>query len=201
MMPPGHVAVTWGVARAFQTNNPKLANLDYRLLGLCALAPDLIDKPLAILVFTEAHTSQLIAHSLLMSAAILVVALLWQRRAIPYLLAFSAHLVADRMWNHTESFWWPFYGWNAFWQFKLMNTPETMVAVYWDIVTRYPQVWVVELFAVLYLLWFAFSNRLYVWPTLRTFLFTGRLAADSLPSAGLSAKSPPNLSPDVETTA
>jgi hypothetical protein len=108
MMPPGHVAITWGVARAYPDKIiQNWLNLDYRLLGLCALAPDIIDKPLAILVFTEAHTSQLVAHSLLLSVPFWWLRCYGSSRAIPYLLAFSAHLIADRMWNHTESFWWP----------------------------------------------------------------------------------------------
>ncbi len=51
MMPPGHIATTWGVAALTQQHNPQLACLDYRLLAICALLPDLIDKPLAILIF------------------------------------------------------------------------------------------------------------------------------------------------------
>jgi len=179
MMPPGHVATTWGVAAVLQQNNPHLARLDYRLLAICALLPDLIDKPLAILVFTEAHTSQLMTHSLLFNGALLLVTLLWWRPALPYVLAFNAHLVLDRMWHHTESFWWPIFGWNTFWEYKFMNTPEAMVTVYWDIVTHYPQVWVVEIIAVSLLLWFVFHNRLYYWPMLKIFLLTGHLPQDN----------------------
>jgi hypothetical protein len=175
MMPPGHVAVTWGVASLLQRNNPGLARLDYRLLGLCALAPDLIDKPLAILVFTGAHTSQLITHSLLFNVVLLALALLWWRRALPYVLAFSSHLVADRMWHHTESFWWPLFGWNNFWEYKVMNTAGAMLSVYWDIVTRYPQVWAVEAIAIGFFVWFAAANKLYLWPVLAKFILTGRL--------------------------
>jgi hypothetical protein len=175
MMPPGHVAVTWGIANAIQNNNPKLAHLDYRLLAVCALLPDFIDKPLAILVFTQAETSQLIAHSLLFNAILLMGALLYWRRALPYILAFNAHLVLDRMWRHTESFWWPLFGWNVFWQFKPMNTPETMFNVYIDIITRYPEVWVIELMALAILTWFIVRHRLYRWRCLKCFVLTGQV--------------------------
>ena len=175
MMPPGHVATTWGVATLIQQNNPRLAGLDYRLLAICALLPDLIDKPLAILVFTEAHTSQLIAHSLSFNLILLVLTLLFWRKAVPYVLAFNAHVLLDRMWYHSESFWWPFFGWNTFWQYKFMNTPEAMVNVYLDIVTRYPQVWVIELIAAGVLLWFAFRHRLFWGPRLKRFILTGRV--------------------------
>jgi len=175
MMPPGHVAATWGVATLLQQSNSRLARLDYRLLAISALLPDLIDKPLAILVFTSAQSSQLIAHSLLPNLLLLIVTLLWRRRALPYVLAFNAHLLADRMWNHTESFWWPLFGWDVFWRYKPMNSAETMLNVYLDIVTRYPQVWVVEIIALIFLLWFVFRQQLYRWSVLKRFLLTGRI--------------------------
>jgi hypothetical protein len=179
MMPPGHLAATWGVAALTQQNNPRLARLDYRLLCLSALAPDLIDKPLAVLVFTEAHTSQLVAHSLFFNLVLLLAALLLWRPALPYALAFNGHLLADRVWNHAESFWWPFFGWQTFWQYRFMNTPQVMVEVYWEIVTRYPQVWVVELIALAYLAWFACRFRLYHPTNLKHLLFTGQLGLRS----------------------
>lgn len=174
-MPPGHVAATWGVASLLQANNPNLARLDYRLLALSALAADFIDKPLALFVFTEASTSQLIAHSLVPNLILLALSLLFWPKALPYVLAFSLHLVADRMWHHTESFWWPFFGWDVFWIFKPMNTPETMLNIYLDIITRYPQVWVVEIVAVLLLIGFAFRYQLHRWTCLKHFILTGNI--------------------------
>ena len=96
-MPLGHVAATWGVAVGLQQNYPRLARLDFRLLALSALAADLIDKPLALSLFTEAQTSQLMAHSLLLNLALLLLSLLFRPRALPYVLAFTFHLAADRM--------------------------------------------------------------------------------------------------------
>ena len=61
-----------------------------------------------------------------------------------------------------------------------MNTPEAMVSVYWDIVTRYPQVWVVEIFAGLFLAWFAYRYRLYWWPVLKYFIFTGHILPNAV---------------------
>lgn len=174
-MPPGHIAATWGVAALLQQNHSRLARLDYRLLAVAALAPDLLDKPLAVLVFTQAHTSQLIAHSLVPHLALLVMALLLWRKLLPYALAFNGHLLADRMWHHTESFWWPFFGPTTFWEYKFMNTPQAMARVYLDIVTRYPQVWVVELAGLLVLVWFGYRFRLYRRARLSHFCRTGRV--------------------------
>jgi hypothetical protein len=54
-----------------------------------------------------------------------------------------------------------------------MNTPAAMASVYWEIVTRYPQVWVVELLALGYLLSFVARHRLYLWRQLMAFLCSG----------------------------
>ncbi len=195
MMPPGHVAATWGVAGLLAKNNPGLlARLDYRLLAAAALLPDLLDKPLAILVFTDSHSSQNVGHSLLLHGLALVVTLLAWRRAVPYVLAFNGHLLADRMWHHTETFWWPFYGFDVFWQYKPMNTPGQMLDVYLDILTRYPQVWLVELIALGLLAWLGYRYNLYHWPALRTFILTGRTVANRTlpPAPGLLPKIPKN---------
>ena len=175
MMPPGHVAATWGLATLLQKYNPRLSCLDYRLLALSAMAPDLIDKPLALFVFTNAYTSQLVAHSLFFNLALLISTLIFWRQGLPYVLAGNAHLIADRMWRHTESFWWPLFGWDKFWEYKFMNTPEAMVNVYLDIITRYPRVWVIEMIALLFLLWFGWRHRLYHPLALKQFVRTGQV--------------------------
>lgn len=180
MMPPGHIATTWCVTVLCQQNNPRLAGLDYRLLALSALGADIVDKPLALFIFTEAETSQLIAHSLFFNLGLLILTLLLWRKALPYILAFSAHLIFDRVWHHTESFWWPLFGWDVFWVFRPMNTPESMLAVYLEIITRYPQVWVIELLALAFLVWFGYRCRLYHWSALKQFVLSGRVGATAL---------------------
>lgn len=175
MMPPGHIAATWGVAALYQQNNPRLAGLDYRLLALSAMLPDFLDKPLALLIFTHSNSTQNIAHSFLFHAIVLTITLLYWRRALPYTLAFNAHLLADHMWYHTETFWWPLFGWITFWGYKPMNTPGEMLNVYLDIIGRYPHVWVVEVIALLVLGWFGCYNRLYHWSNLKVFIETGQV--------------------------
>ena len=170
MMPPGHVAVTLGVATLHPTYK-----LDYRLLVVAALLPDLIDKPLALFVFTASDSAQNISHALLPNLVIFLAALLWRPGWLPYVLAFNAHLLLDRMWHHTETFWWPIFGWTTFWAFKPMNTPETMLAVYLDILTRYPQVWVIEFLALVYLTWFVIRHKLYSLAVMKKLIFSGQL--------------------------
>jgi hypothetical protein len=170
MMPPGHIAATWAAAEWWPGRS-----LDYRWLAFSGLLPDLIDKPLALWLFTKSHSSQNVSHALIPNLLLLLGSLLWWRRGLPYVLAFNLHLLADRMWRHTETFWWPLYGWQTFWEFRFMNTPEAMVNVYIDIIRRYPRVWIVELLALIFLAWFAYRHGLFRWPILKQFVRTGRL--------------------------
>jgi len=150
MMPPGHIAVGLLTRHLWDDREP-----DLRWLAGSALLPDIIDKPLALLVFTDSHSTQNITHALLPHVLVLVIALLWLRQALPYVLAFNTHLLADHMWYHTQTFWWPLFGWGTFWQYKFMNTPQAMVSTYLDIL-HYPEVWVVEAFALAYLGWLSY---------------------------------------------
>ena len=170
MMPPGHIALTWAIADACSD-----APLDYRRLALCSLLPDLIDKPLALWVFTQSHSSQNVAHAVIPHLILLVLTLLRWRAGLPYVLAFNLHLLADRMWRHTETFWWPLFGWQTFWQFKDMNSPQAMLNVYLEIIRHYPRVWIIELLALVYLAWFGHRHNLYAWRNVVSFMQTGRV--------------------------
>lgn len=175
MMPPGHIAATWSVAALCQKNNSRLAGLDYRLLAVSAMLPDFLDKPLALLIFTHSNSTQNIAHSFLFHVLVLILTLLYWRQALPYTLAFNAHLLADHMWYHTETFWWPLFGWITFWGYKPMNTPGEMLTVYLDIISRYPQVWVIEVIALVILGWFVRRYHWYRWSNLKIFMATGQI--------------------------
>jgi hypothetical protein len=120
-------------------------SLDFRWLAFCALLADLVDKPLALLIFKRSHSSQNVSHALWPN--LLVLLLTWWRwpHLRPYTLAFNGHLLADRQWRKTETFWWPLYGWQRFWQFRFMNTPQAMLKVYLDIIRHHPNVWLTEL--------------------------------------------------------
>ena len=47
MLPPSHVAYTWAALALTQEKLGQFEDADYRLVALAAVAPDLIDKPLA----------------------------------------------------------------------------------------------------------------------------------------------------------
>jgi hypothetical protein len=82
--------------------------IDYRLVVLGALLPDVVDG-----LFGGAR----VLHSLSFSVVLLAVVMLVRRRplrrrllAVP--IGTFLHLVLDGMWARTDVFWWPFTGWS-----------------------------------------------------------------------------------------
>lgn len=131
----GHVGLTWGgtllLARlwrwlspwarrahsaVFRTDataeRPSLAAIDYRLVILGSILPDLIDKPLGVFILAdEVGSARSFAHSLLFVVLLLAAALAWWRTAGPALsclaLGSAAHLALDRLWRDPETLLWP----------------------------------------------------------------------------------------------
>lgn len=185
MFPVGHIAYTCGAVHVLNRRLPGGFDADYRWLALAAMLPDILDKPLALTVFQESQTSQGLAHTLVVHVMVAAVAwLLWRRRALPYLLAFSGHLPLDQIWRHPETLFYPFMGWQ-FDPYTFMGTPQAMASVYWDILLL-PQIWIAEVVGLAILAFFVVRYRLYVPPRLVRFLRSGRFG----PEAGAQAHVP-----------
>jgi hypothetical protein len=82
--------------------------LDYRLVVVGALLPDLVDAP-----FGGAR----VLHSVVASAVLLAGVMLAtrhrrqaRRRLLAVPIGTFLHLVLDGMWTRTQTFWWPFLG-------------------------------------------------------------------------------------------
>lgn len=93
------------------------AGIDYRLILIGALIPDLIDKPLVFLVDPEFVNMSLrsFGHSLIGAFSMLVIVWFmtrgWQRLSVlSFGFALVAHLVFDRMWEMSEVLLWPVLG-------------------------------------------------------------------------------------------
>ena len=122
----GHVGIALG---AVQLAAPACATLlrqrtgavyrliDYRFLALGAVLPDLIDKPLGLLILRDAlGTSRSIGHTLAFTAALLVIGLLSSRsnRRLALLslgIGGLSHLILDGMWGTPRTLFWPALGW------------------------------------------------------------------------------------------
>ena len=117
--------------------------VDYRLVVLGSLLPDLLDKPIGALILRDFFSSgRIFGHSLLFLLAFSVVgAYLWRRHGKSWGLVLSVswalHLVFDRMWLFPATLYWPLLGW-GFHRFdmtdwlsgvlrSLLTRPELMI--------------------------------------------------------------------------
>lgn len=88
--------------------------IDYRLILLGSLLPDIIDKPLAI--WLHVGGGRAIAHTLVFGGLLAFAGLLvyaWRRGIGLLSLCFASmmHLVLDEMWLNPGTLFWPAYGW------------------------------------------------------------------------------------------
>lgn len=127
----GHIGITLGggwAAQAAGRSNRRLAGIAPRTaaafdkgLDLCwlvvgSMLPDIVDKPLALLLpHSPFHSGRTIGHSLLFVLCLFVIGMLGRsgvRRAFLALSAGSlAHLLLDQMWTMPHSLLWPGLGW------------------------------------------------------------------------------------------
>jgi inner membrane protein len=89
--------------------------IDYRVVLLGALLPDLIDIPLGRFVFREHGSQQLYGHTLLLLVVLSLVVMLFMRgetarRWFVLPMAALIHLGLDAMWNQPITFYWPLFG-------------------------------------------------------------------------------------------
>jgi hypothetical protein len=173
MLPAGHIAYTWGALNLLQRKARLFEAADYRVAALAALLPDLVDKPLSLLIFTDSKTSQGLAHTLLVHLLVSLIVLIWWRKGFVYALAFNGHLLADRIWLYPRTLFFPFLGWQ-FEPWRFMGSPEAMLDAYTEIVT-YPLIITLESIGLVILSWLVVKCHLYRWENLMAFLVSGRL--------------------------
>ena len=179
MLPTGHIEWTWAGLNLLQRATGRFADADYRKAAAVVLLPDLIDKPLALFLFPNANAALFFGHTLLLHG--LVWAFAWAtgrlQRWLVYLLAFSGHLLQDRMWGFTQTLLWPLRGlsWHP-WQH--VGTAQEMVGAYLEVLQSEPILLILDGLGLLLLAWFLYDRRLTTWPRLRAFFRTGRAPDD-----------------------
>lgn len=118
----------------YSGTNTQAIRIDYRLILLGSLLPDLIDKPLGIWLLRDTfNNGRIFTHTLLFSVLLLAVAIYFytSRRNLSLLyLSFGSiiHLGLDGMWLNSRTFLWPLYGWN-FEKVDLSNLLERWIVL------------------------------------------------------------------------
>ena len=102
----GHVGFTIG---AFSLLEEKLRlKIDYRIVLLGSLLPDIIDKPLGMIVL-PLHNGRVLAHTLLFTIVLLAMASKSKSYSVLSIAVFF-HLIEDEMWLEPETLLFPLYG-------------------------------------------------------------------------------------------
>lgn len=112
----------WSLGKSGDSSsNPHPASvtnpIDYRLVLVGSMLPDIIDKPLGIYIFVETFSNgRIFAHTLLFFLVISIIGLLfhyWRHGKLGILtlsLCSGFHLVLDQMWRIPQTLLWPIYG-------------------------------------------------------------------------------------------
>lgn len=111
-----HVGFTTAAVKLVETGL-RLRQVDYRIVIVFSLLPDLIDKPLSKLLESSfMYESRAVGHSLVFLGAIGLFAAVrwfWNKDTGLFLVFLAAffHDVFDVMWFHPGIFFWPIEGW------------------------------------------------------------------------------------------
>ncbi len=196
MLPSGHIGYTWAILNLLQRQRSLFRDADYRLVALAAAAPDLLDKPLALTLYRDQNAALFWGHNLWLHMGIWAIVCAWalgrrdasaglvsgeRARArlgavLPYLLAFSGHLLADRMWGFRESLLYPLGA--GYWHpWVHVGNPGAMLGAYVDIVRDTPLLIFFELSGLALLGWFLWDRKLWQRAGWVRFLQSGRVEA------------------------
>ena len=101
--------------RLLNSIRSRMGSIDYRLVVIGSLLPDILDKPLFLFgpgeLFPSGHAY---GHTFLFNLLLLVCGSILFRYKKPWLLVISLssciHLVLDRIWNNPVTLWWPLLG-------------------------------------------------------------------------------------------
>jgi hypothetical protein len=113
----GHIGVTLGIFFGFLFFIPQLQTIiDPTYVVIGSLLPDLIDKPLGIIIYSSTIANgRTIAHTLLFSFTLFLAGLyFYDKRGDTKVLAIAScsifHLMEDQMWASPRTLFWPFLG-------------------------------------------------------------------------------------------
>ncbi|MBE8539355.1 metal-dependent hydrolase [Geoglobus acetivorans] len=102
----GHIGITLGIAWLIESR--LRIRMDYRLIAVGSLLPDMIDKPAGMLLLLL-NNGRVFAHTLLFILTLHLIGLKY--RGFLFLsFASFLHLIEDEMWNEPETLFWPLLG-------------------------------------------------------------------------------------------
>ena len=144
---------------------------DLAFLALGSMLPDIIDKPLGLVVYGTPAAGRIFSHTLLFLLVLIALAFyLKDVRLASVSAGVAAHLVLDSMWQSPAILFWPLLG-------NFPIAPELGVFNYIQALLyglRNPMVLVPEILGLMYLLYFAYESRSAIAARWHNMVGTGR---------------------------
>jgi inner membrane protein len=126
--------------------------LDYRMVIIGSMLPDIIDKPLALMFNSSGlFSGRGYAHTLLFSLLLLAGGLIFKKPLLLILfIADFSHLLLDEIWDNPVTLFWPFLG-----KFKITDT-EGWISGIWENLFTLPEVYLPEIIGLVVVTCIAF---------------------------------------------
>jgi len=112
----GHIGVTLGLFFVIELFLPRLKTIiDPKFLAIGAILPDLIDKPIGMVIFASTITTgRMIGHTLLFSLLFFLLGLYSYEKKNLKIISLSTgsffHLIEDQLWRVPKILFWPLIG-------------------------------------------------------------------------------------------
>ncbi|VVB70270.1 LexA-binding, inner membrane-associated putative hydrolase [uncultured archaeon] len=144
-----------------------LGKVDLAFLALGSLLPDIIDKPLGIILFGTPTMGRTFAHTLLF-LSILAALSFYLRDIRLYSLTWGvlAHLVLDQIWLSPVTLLWPLLG--PFPVARELDTLSYLEMLLYRL--KNPEVSVPEFLGLAYFIYFIFTRRMEILAAIRRYL-------------------------------
>jgi len=102
----GHIGITLGIAWLIESKLK--VKIDYKLIAIGSLLPDIIDKPVGMILL-PLNNGRVFGHTLLFVLILLLIGLKY-RKSLFLSFASFLHLIEDEIWNEPETLFWPLFG-------------------------------------------------------------------------------------------
>ena len=166
-----HMGLTMLIVWFVMRGNPRV---DYRIVAVASLLPDIIDKPIGRILFRERYESgRIYAHTLLLNLALFCVLFFMRGRGkrtfvlVP--ISSLLHLAEDGVWSMPRIFWWPLFG------TEFPRDPQRDGTLSWLNPFAHPGWFVQEGVGLALIAWLLASHGLLNREGIKSFLKTGRL--------------------------
>jgi len=151
-----------------------IPQIDYRLILLGSVLPDILDKPLGVWLLRDALSNgRILGHTLLFSTLLLAAGFyvyIKNRKLSLLCSSFGCivHLILDKMWLYPATLLWPVYSWT----FEKVDVSHWVAKVITSLVTQ-PSVYIPEITGAVLLM--AFLVNLIMKGNVFGFLRTGKV--------------------------